>query len=201
MQSLRTPGLAPGAVITEVGPAVNAASATTPRADAAGGATSAARRFPAVCQSVREARWFLLEHLRAGGDEDLGPHALMLSELATNAVQHAGTAFEVAITVTPEVGGRCVHVRVTDEAPGFPVPQEPLPDAPRGRGLRIVKSLADAWGIEMRHGEPGKTVWFTSRLEPTPAPVEPVDEFGDDEHQVGITVGALVMHTAAEVTS
>jgi PAS domain S-box-containing protein len=94
-----------------------------------------------------------------------------------------------------------VQVRVTDEALGFPVPQQPAPDRPRGRGLRIVESLADAWGIEMRHGHTGKTVWFTSRLEPAPSSdmaVEPVGQFRwDDDHEVGLTVGATA-HDAVD---
>ena len=86
----------------------------------------------------------------------------MLSELATNAVQHAATEFEVAVRVAPD--GRRVRVEVTDAAAGFPTPQEPVADAPHGRGLHIVRTLADAWGIEMRRDRPGKTVWFSLPL-------------------------------------
>jgi GAF domain-containing protein/PAS domain-containing protein len=173
---------------------VNDALATTGNACTEDATTTVARQFPAACVSVSAARHFLLEHLRGNGDEDLDPLALMLSELATNAVEHADTAFEVRITVTPEAEGRSVHVRVTDEAPGFPVPQHPAPDRPRGRGLRIVESLADAWGIEMQHGHTGKTVWFTSWLEPAPSSDDAADPVGqfrwDDEHEVGLTVGS-----------
>jgi anti-sigma regulatory factor (Ser/Thr protein kinase) len=88
----------------------------------------------------------------------------MVSELATNAVQHAETEFEVAIWVTPDAEGRAVLVRVTDSSPGFPVLQEPVADEPRGRGLRIVESLAAGWGVESQQGCPGKTVWFSARL-------------------------------------
>jgi anti-sigma regulatory factor (Ser/Thr protein kinase) len=144
---------------------VNDAPVRSQRASAGDAASAVARRFPPASVSVREARWFLLEHLRGNGDEDLYPLALMLSELATNAVEHADTAFEVQITATPDAdGGRSVHVRVTDEASGFRVPPEAAVDEGRGRGLGIVESLADAWGIEMGHGHAGKTVWFTSRL-------------------------------------
>ena len=93
----------------------------------------------------------------------------MLSELATNAVQHARTEFEVGIWVTPDGEGRSVLVRVTDQAPGFPVPQDPPADAPHGRGLRIIESLAAGWGVEMEHDRPGKTVWFTARVGPSGA--------------------------------
>ena len=73
---------------------------------------------------------------------------LMLSELATNAVQHAATEFEVGVRVAPD--GHLVRVEVSDAAAGFPTPQEQIAEAPHGRGLHIVRTLADAWGIEMR---------------------------------------------------
>lgn len=125
---------------------------------------SIARRFPASCGSVGLARHFLVEHLGGGSDEDVALVALMLSELATNAVQHAATEFEVAMTVTPDGAGRLVIVSVRDEAPGFPSPQEPPAEAPHGRGLRIVDALADAWGVEVQGDRPGKTVWFEARV-------------------------------------
>jgi PAS domain S-box-containing protein len=150
MQSPTIPGYETGAATQGGGPADGTATAT--------------RRFPASGLSVRRARQFLLEQLGADCHEGSDLLALMLSELATNSVQHADTEFDVEIAVTEEVGGRWVRVSVSDEAPGFPTPQEPAPDAPHGRGLRIVESLADAWGIEVRRDRPGKTVWFTSWL-------------------------------------
>ncbi len=68
---------------------------------------------------------------------------------------------------SPPTAGR-VRVEVSDLATGYPTPQEPVPDAPHGRGLHIVCALADAWGIEMRRDRPGKTVWFSAVL-PTSA--------------------------------
>ena len=109
-----------------------------------------------------EARRFLLGTLPDAGDDDADALALMLSELATNAVQHAATEFEVSVRVAPD-GGR-VRVEVSDGAAGYPTPQDPVPDAPHGRGLHIVRALADAWGIEMRRDRPGKTVWFSVAL-------------------------------------
>ena len=57
-----------------------------------------------------------------------------------------------------------MRVEVSDGAAGFPTPPEQVPDAPHGRGLHIVRALADAWGIEMRRDRPGKTVWFSLPL-------------------------------------
>ena len=57
-----------------------------------------------------------------------------------------------------------MRVEVSDGSAGFPTPQEQRPDAPHGRGLHIVRALADAWGIEMQRDRPGKTVWFSLPL-------------------------------------
>ncbi|MFZ0251883.1 MAG: SpoIIE family protein phosphatase [Acidimicrobiales bacterium] len=137
-------------------------TADTSSVDAQTGTTT--RRFAAASTSVGQARRFLLGQLpRAaarGGDADA--LVLMLSELATNAVQHAATDFEVTVHVAPD--GRRVRVEVSDEAPGFPTPLNDVTDAPHGRGLHIVRALADAWGVDMRRDQPGKTVWFSSPL-------------------------------------
>ncbi len=120
------------------------------------------RRFPATAASVGQARRFLLGRLPEGRADDADAVVLMLSELATNAVRHAATEFEVTVHVVGET--RQVVVEVTDAAGGRPTPLEPAVDAPCGRGLSIVKTLADAWGIDMRRDRPGKTVWFASTL-------------------------------------
>ena len=124
--------------------------------------TAAARRFPATTSSVGQARRFLLAQLPGASDGEADALVLMLSELATNAVQHAATDFEVGVRVAPD--GHRVRVEVTDGATGFPTPQDQAADAPHGRGLHIVRTLADAWGIEMRRDQPGKTVWFSLPL-------------------------------------
>lgn len=70
---------------------------------------------------------------------------LLVSELITNAVRH-GTGATVSITA--RVRGGAVRVEVIDGGDGFAPPGE-LPDAnsPTGRGLQIVDSLSDAWGV------------------------------------------------------
>jgi PAS domain S-box-containing protein len=132
----------------------------TPNGDVT--AMVASRRFPATTASVGQARRFVLGRLPDGSGESADALVLMLSELATNAVQHAVTEFEVSVRVSPDCGG--VRVEVSDGAAGYPTPQEPPPYAAHGRGLHIVRSLADAWGIEMCRNRPGKTVWFSVAL-------------------------------------
>ena len=123
---------------------------------------TASRRFPADAASVGQARRFLLGRLPEGRVGDADALVLMLSELATNAVCHAATDFEVTVQVVGET--RRVVVEVTDSAGGDPAPREVAADAPHGRGLRIVQALADAWGVERRRDRCGKTVWFSSIL-------------------------------------
>jgi len=137
-------------------------TARRPAGGAARASAAACRRFPANPASVGLARRFLLGRLPEGGAYDADALVLMLSELATNAVRHAATEFEVTVRVVGET--RQVVVEVTDGAGGYPAPQQPAVVAPHGRGLHIVGTLADAWGIDMRRDRPGKTVWFSSTL-------------------------------------
>ncbi len=141
----------------------------TARVDRSRPVTCVSRRFPPAAASVGRARRFLLEALPAGGGDGADELVLMLSELATNAVRHAATEFEVSVVTDPDQ--RLVRVEVGDGAGGYPAPQEPVADAPRGRGLHIVQTLADAWGVEIRRDRPGKTVWFSRLLPGDHAPV------------------------------
>ncbi|GGU34168.1 ATP-binding SpoIIE family protein phosphatase [Streptomyces daghestanicus] len=83
---------------------------------------------------------------------------LVVSELVTNAVVHAGTDVEVVFRLEP--WGTLV-VEVADRHPARAPRRgdtEPAGDAPEyGRGLRLVATLCDAWGITYRTGT--KTVW------------------------------------------
>lgn len=79
---------------------------------------------------------------------------LIVSELVTNAVVHAGTALRVTLSLASGV----LTVAVHDQAPGMP---RIIPPEQRGlfggRGLAMVADLADAWGVDA--GRVGKTVW------------------------------------------
>jgi anti-sigma regulatory factor (Ser/Thr protein kinase) len=114
--------------------------------------------FPAFPFAVPDARRYVtdtLEHL----PEELGrTAALLVSELATNAVRHAGGQFEVAVQFTEPDGP--LWVGVTDSGPGDPVRRMPPVTSERGRGLQLVGSLAGRWGVRRRRGTQEKTVWF-----------------------------------------
>ncbi|MGW7131739.1 SpoIIE family protein phosphatase [Streptomyces bobili] len=101
---------------------------------------------------------------------------LVVSELVTNAVVHAGTDVGLVcrLEAEPETDTCAVVVEVTDRHPSR-APRDGSPDTPYetpeyGRGLRLVATLADAWGVTYRRG--AKTVW--ARLA-----ARPVDEYGD----------------------
>jgi anti-sigma regulatory factor (Ser/Thr protein kinase) len=84
---------------------------------------------------------------------------LMVSELASNCVLHTAAEFEVCIIR----GAGMLRVEVTDSGRGLPVLRHPGTGDLRGRGLVIVKELADEWGVVRRVGQTGKMVWFAVR--------------------------------------
>jgi anti-sigma regulatory factor (Ser/Thr protein kinase) len=92
-------------------------------------------------------------------DELLNTITLLVSELATNAVLHAHTPFDVVVR---HRGGR-VRVSVADENPATPVLKDYGVDAVTGRGMQLVAALASDWGTEAAKG--GKSVWFEMAAE------------------------------------
>ena len=114
--------------------------------------------FAAYPASVPAARRFVADVLAVAPPELCLTAALLVSELATNAVRHSGTpSFVVDVDHTPGVG---VRVAVTDTGVGHPIPRNPDPTAEHGRGLLPVASLADRWGAHRRRATQEKTVWF-----------------------------------------
>jgi serine phosphatase RsbU (regulator of sigma subunit)/anti-sigma regulatory factor (Ser/Thr protein kinase) len=85
--------------------------------------------------------------------------AVVISELVTNAVVHAGTDVELACRLEPETGALVVEVsdRHPSRAPrdGAAEPAHGTPEY--GRGLRLVAALCESWGVTYRRG--AKTVW------------------------------------------
>lgn len=120
----------------------------------------AAARFPAVPSAVPQARRFARRHV---GDPAAVDQALLLvSELATNALEHAGTAFEVTIVV----GAGAVRIEVADGSYQPPAVERRALDDEGGRGMRIVEGLAAGWGVGPRADGEGKVVWCELPLTP-----------------------------------
>ncbi|MFY1679394.1 MULTISPECIES: ATP-binding protein [unclassified Streptomyces] len=107
------------------------------------------RAVPATRQALRA----LLRHWGTPGQSDVAE--LLAGELVTNALVH--TDLDAVLKAT--VGPRVLRVEVRDFVGLFPRACRPAPDADtHGRGLMLVRSLADAWGVRA-HGV-GKAVWF-----------------------------------------
>jgi anti-sigma regulatory factor (Ser/Thr protein kinase) len=118
------------------------------------------RSFANSPGAVTEARRFALSSLAGVPTQVAEEVGLMVSELTTNSVRHAHSSFVIHV----DCDERRVYVSVTDAGPGEPVVQHPAPSDPTGRGLQIVRAVADDWGVEPARGEFGKTVWFSLRL-------------------------------------
>ena len=84
---------------------------------------------------------------------------LLVSEIVTNAVRHAGLSATDEITVGIRRDDRDVVVEVSDPGRGFN--PRPRPDTMRagGWGLPLVQRLSDDWGVDPRPGG-GSVVWF-----------------------------------------
>jgi two-component sensor histidine kinase len=78
---------------------------------------------------------------------------MIVNELAANAIDHARTTCDITVWHTKSL----VRVLVADESPLPPRISPHNINARRGRGLQMVKALANRWGWTARHG--GKTVW------------------------------------------
>jgi anti-sigma regulatory factor (Ser/Thr protein kinase) len=118
----------------------------------------ARQTFSADPGSVPAARRYVTDLLGQAPAQLCQTAALLVSELATNVVRHAGTRqFVVEVEFTP---GDRLRVGVTDTGHGSPVLQTPPVTAEHGRGLQLVATFADRWGAHRRRSTNEKTVWF-----------------------------------------
>lgn len=96
--------------------------------------------------TVMAAEWGLTE-------EDVEPAQLVVTELLSNAVDHARAPVQLVVDFL----GETVRVEVHDaaDAPPHLQPHDPLRG--RGRGLQMVEALSARWGWTDSPG--GKVVW------------------------------------------
>jgi anti-sigma regulatory factor (Ser/Thr protein kinase) len=106
-----------------------------------------------------------------GLDEGLDDAQLLVSELCSNVIRHAGTTMVVTARWAPDE--RLVRVSVHDGSARMPSVQAPSDVSSSGRGLRIVSGVARRWGSHP--SALGKTVWFELGVG-VPRPV-PADAF------------------------
>lgn len=163
-------------------------------------ASAAARRFVRAAL----AEWTGLGLPAAVGFSDrLGDDAvIVVSELVTNAVVHAGTTVELLFRLeeaTDEESAALV-LEVDDHHPARPLRSErpgSLPAAEQdgptecGRGLQVVAALAERWGITYRTGL--KTVWARLPVDDWTAPPGPTAE---PDLRSGLRTAELLAPTA-----
>ena len=99
----------------------------------------------------------MVERLRDDVDDmTLANLRLLVSELVTNAIEHARSDGDIGLRVGLEDG--TVRVEVIDGGAGFtPRARQPGDPLSSGWGLHFVDRLANRWGAD---AEKGGRVWF-----------------------------------------
>jgi len=110
---------------------------------------------PRAAGIAREfARDFVEEHLPDAATPDaLDSVTLCVSELVTNALDHATPPYEIRLGLSHDA----LRVEVDDASERAPVVRPVTPASVRGRGMFIVSHTATSWGVEAQPD--GKTVW------------------------------------------
>jgi|1185.fasta_scaffold205717_2 anti-sigma regulatory factor (Ser/Thr protein kinase) len=110
------------------------------------------RTFALEPASIRAAREFVRDCVEQTG-VDVDSAVLLTSELATNAVEHAHSAYQIEVRHLPDA----VRVELSNDEPQM-LPAMTEPHDTGGRGLHLVDALASRWGTESRPDK--KVVWF-----------------------------------------
>lgn len=144
------------------------------------------RVLPADPSSAAAARRFARDVLREWDEQDaLEIVELLVSELVTNAVLHAGSGIELALRRRADQ----VRVEVADASPVLPTIRDYGIDASTGRGLGMVELLTTDWGVNRKLGD-GKVVWFeVPAAHPTTEDAEADEiaiDLGDDDQVLRI---------------
>jgi anti-sigma regulatory factor (Ser/Thr protein kinase) len=127
-------------------------------ADAAPASACEALVVPGIERAVGHVRQWLRDMV--GLDHPVfHDAAVCMSELLTNALRHTdsgrGGQMRVRLAVTVEY----LWAEVADDGCSATVPHIRAAVGESGRGLQIVDSYANAWGVERRG--PGHAVWFS----------------------------------------
>jgi len=116
-------------------------------------------RLPPDPSSARAARLFVSSVLSAD-DEVTDLAVLLVSELASNVVQHAGTDFEIGISAD----AARIRIDVADKDARLPTLRDYVAKSVSGRGLHMIAASAARWGFEST--TTGKDVWFELERKP-----------------------------------
>jgi anti-sigma regulatory factor (Ser/Thr protein kinase) len=97
-------------------------------------------------------------------DTTLDDARLLLTELMTNAIRHAGERQDETISVLIRAAPSELFVEVADRGRGFG-PADAVSAAGAGWGLFLLDRLAQSWGVGEAEGG-GAVVWFRLRWRP-----------------------------------
>lgn len=133
-------------------------------------------------RSVSRARRLVAAALEdAGHDSLVDVTTLLVSEVVTNAVLHAGTPIRLDCSWNES----CVRVEVHDGSGVLPSRRHYDAEATTGRGLGLIAALAAGWGVEAR--PEGKLLWFEVGSSPSAA------DAGDDRPTPGSPSSAVTV--------
>ncbi|WP_407914073.1 SpoIIE family protein phosphatase [Kitasatospora sp. NE20-6] len=114
--------------------------------------------YPADVTAVHTARADATAQLRSWGlEEQMFATELVVSELVTNAIRHAGGPVGLLL-----VRDHVLVCEVSDSSSTQPRLRRALNTDEGGRGLFLVAQLTNRWGS--RHGAHGKTIWTEQNL-------------------------------------
>ncbi|WP_432054774.1 ATP-binding protein [Streptomyces sp. bgisy022] len=123
-------------------------------------------QLPSTVRGARTARGLAVRRLEEWGhppeSDASGAIALVVAELATNAVRHGSVpGREFGLRVEYDGTSGLVRIEVSDAATAKRPPEtapSSCPDGESGRGLLLVDALSRRWGWTPRETV-GKTVW------------------------------------------
>ena len=116
--------------------------------------------LPCQPASVAVARHRITSEMRSVGTTDgaIDDAAIVVTELLTNAIRHASPLSGRWLQVTWDLEDESVEIAVSDGgSTTLPRVSRPALSALGGRGLEIVETLSQRWGV--RRTGPGTTVW------------------------------------------
>ncbi|WP_354701565.1 transcriptional regulator [Paraconexibacter sp. AEG42_29] len=115
------------------------------------------RGFDVGLAAASEARRWLVDALALRG-RDAEDVALLVSELVSNSVQHAGLQAGQQVSVRASRTDAVLRVEVSDEGGRFGKASASPDRRDGGRGLVLVSALSDDWGV---HPDDTTRLWFT----------------------------------------
>ncbi len=130
--------------------------------------------MPFALSAVRTARLNLTAALRHAGVDQriLDDACVVVSELLSNALRHASSRPDGGLTVELEVSPADVTISVLDGGSAtLPALMSAPTLAPSGRGLAIVRTLTEAWGV--RESPAGNVVFGVLSREPDQGGLSP----------------------------